>query len=206
MISRLRGKLVKKEEQCVVVEVGGIFYDINISRTVFNRLKEQEDNLVELVIYHYLAMDKNRGIPVMIGFMDELEKDFFEKFIGVSGIGPRVALRAFDQPVSLIAKAIEEGDVGFLKSLDGIGVQKAKHIVASLQGKVGRFVLLKEAETSSIDKLFKREVVQEAQEILKRLQYKTKEIEEMIKKALEVKPQADTVEELLNEIYKQRHN
>jgi Holliday junction DNA helicase RuvA len=202
MISKIRGNLIKKEENRAVVDIGGICYEVNIPVTVSSRLNKNSEGLVELVIYHYFNMDKNRGIPVMIGFIDDLEKEFFEKFISISGIGPKVALKAFDKPIALIARAIEDGDLAFLKTLDGIGIQKAKQIIASLQGKVGRFALLKSEKETKIP--VKNEIIDEACGILKRLQYNTKEIEEMIKKALDAKPDVGNVEDFLNEIYRQR--
>jgi Holliday junction DNA helicase RuvA len=147
-------------------------------------------------------LDKHRGVPVMIGFTEELERDFFEKFISISGIGPKVALKALDKPIPRIAQAIEEGDINFLKTLEGIGLQKAKQIVATLQGKVGRFALIK-SQKGEVHPV-KNEIITEAKEILKRLQYSAKEIEEMITKACEVKPNINNVEEFLNEIYRQR--
>jgi Holliday junction DNA helicase RuvA len=201
VISRLKGNLVKQEQNRVIIDIGGISYEVNIPLTVSNRLS-CNGGCVELVIYHYFNMDKHRAIPVMIGFLDELEKDFFEKFISISGIGPKVALKAFDKPISQIAQAIEEGDINFLKTLEGIGMQKAKQIVATLQGKVGRFVLIK-AEEQKLEKA-KKEIVDEAREILKRLQYSAKEIEEMLKKASQAVSDIDNVEDFLNEIYRQR--
>ena len=138
----------------------------------------------------------------MIGFIEELERDFFEKFISVSGVGPKAALRAFDKPISRIAQAIEEGDSVFLQGLAGIGKQRAKQIIAHLQGKVGRFALIKESQPTA--KFQDKEIVAEAKEILKRLQYKSGEADSMIKKALKHRPQFDSSEELLNEIYRQR--
>jgi len=202
MISRIKGNLVKKDENRVLIDVGGISYEINIPRTVAGRISETQEGPLELIIYHYLHMDKSKGVPVLIGFTDELEKDFFEKFISVSGIGPKAALRAFDKPVSSIAQAIEEGNINFLKTLAGIGPQKAKHIVAALQGKVGRFALLKGQESKA--EPVKKEITQEAKQILKRLQYSAKEIEDMIKKALQAKPETENTEDLLNEIYRQK--
>ena len=192
---------MKKEENRVVIDVAGIFYEIGVPRTVSQRLDKDSEE-VELVIYHYFNLDKNRGTPVMVGFIEELERDFFEKFISVSGVGPKAALKAFDKPVARIAQAIEEGDDSFLQGLAGIGKQRAKQIIAHLQGKVGRFALIKEGQPF-IEPLGK-EVVAEAKEILKRLQYKSSEADSMIKRALEQKPQIDSSEELLNEIYRQR--
>ena len=201
MIYQIKGRLVKKEENRVVVDVAGIFYEINIPRTVSQRLAENSQE-VTLVIYHYFNLDKNRGTPVMVGFSEELERNFFEKFISVSGVGPKAALKAFDKPVARIAQAIEEGDDGFLQSLAGIGKQRAKQIIAHLQGKVGRFALIKEGGT--LKEPLGERVVAETKEILKRLQYKNNEADNMIKQALDKKPQIDSSEELLNEIYRQR--
>lgn len=202
MIAKIRGQLIRKEENKAIVDVGGIYYEINTPSTVSNRLLKNDNGTVELVIYHYFTMDQNRGMPVMIGFVDELEKEFFEKFIGISGIGPKVALKAFDKPISQIAQAIEDGDLDFLKGLEGIGNQKAKQIIATLQGKVGRFALMRQEECKKLPA--KKEIVEEASNILKRLQYSGKEIEDMIKKALQTKPELDNTEDLLNEIYRQR--
>jgi len=202
MIYQIRGKPVKQEEHRVIVDVDGVFYEINIPRTVYDRLNNDCQETIELVIYHYFNIDKNRGVPVLVGFIEELERDFFEKFISVSGVGPKAALRAFDKPVPTIAKAIEEGDLAFLQTLAGIGKQRAKQIIAHLQGKVGRFALIKEAKHKK--EISQKEFIAEAKEILKRLQYSSKEAENMIKKAREAKPQLDSTEELLNEIYRQR--
>lgn len=202
MIYQIEGKLVKKEENRVIIDADGIFYEISVSKTVSGKLNEDGNEKVRLITYHYFNIEKNRGFPVLVGFSDELEKDFFEKFISVSGVGPKAALRALDKPVSAIAQAIEEGDSGFLNSLAGIGKQRAKQIIACLQGKVGRFALIKEQAGHAAPA--RKKTVEEAKKILKRLQYSGSETESMIKKALETNPEIDTVEELLNEIYRQR--
>ena len=203
MIYKIKGKLVRCEENTVILELTGIFYKINTPKTVFDFLINEKFDTVELIIYHYINIDKNKGIPVLVGFLEELERDFFEKFISVSGIGPKAALRAFDKPVSGIARAIEEGDMNFLQSLAGVGKQKAKQIVAHLQGKVGRFALIREKEDKNIEPS-KNIIVEESMKILKRLQYNTKESEDMIKKVLTSNPQINSVEDFLNEIYKQK--
>ena len=201
MIYQIKGRLAKKEENRVVVNVAGISYEVSVPRTVSRRLGNETEE-VELVIYHYFNLDKSRGVPIMVGFIEELERDFFEKFISVSGVGPKAALRAFDKPVARIAQAIEEGDSGFLQGLAGIGKQRAKQIIAHLQGKVGRFALIQEGQY--LNEPEEKEVVAETKEILKRLQYKSSEADKMINRVLEQKPQIDSSEELLNEIYRQR--
>ena len=202
MIYQIKGKLVKKEEARVIVDASGICYEINIPKTVSRQLSDKNLDSIELIIYHYFNLDKNRGIPVLVGFTEELERDFFAKFISVSGVGPKAALKALDKPISEIATAIEEGNIDFLKSLVGIGKQRAKQIVAHLQGKVGRFALIPSSQSQTEPP--KAEIVAAAKEILKRLQYGNKESDDMIKRALNSKGDIDSVEELLNEIYRQK--
>jgi Holliday junction DNA helicase RuvA len=203
MIARIKGKLVYKYENKLGIELGGFVYDVNVPQTVAIRVNAQLGEEVELVVYHYFAMEQTRGVPVLIGFCDELERDFFEKFISVAGIGPKAAIKALDKPVTVIARAIENGDQGFLKTLAGIGTQKAKQIIVSLQGKVGRFALIKDQTVSAPWQ--SNEIIEEARGILKRLQYNTKEIDDLMKKVSTAKQKFENVEELLNEIYRQKH-
>jgi len=203
MISRIRGKLEHKDENRLLVDVNGIVYDVAIPRTVCSKVAAAVtgDN-IDLVVYSYLNIDQNRALMNMVGFSDELERDFFEKFISVSGVGPKAAIKAFDKPIAEIARAIENGDINFLKTLSGIGPQRAKQIVAQLQGKVGRFALLKEEK--SIPCAGANETIAEAKQVLKRLGYSVKEIDEMTARVAKEKPQIDKLEDFLNEVYKQK--
>src|SRR4029077_4236465 len=86
--------------------------------------------------------DPSKSIPILIGFSNRIEKEFFERFITVSGVGPKAAVKALKPPIPDIAEAIDAGDLPFLKSLPGIGEQRAKEIIAKLQGKMGKFSLM----------------------------------------------------------------
>jgi Holliday junction DNA helicase RuvA len=90
----------------------------------------------------YLEGDAARGNlePRLIGFLRKQDKQFFELFITVKGIGPKRALRALELPVGEIAQAIEAKDTRFLVGLREIGKRTAEQIVAELAGKVGKFV------------------------------------------------------------------
>jgi len=92
-----------------------------------------------------------------------------------------------------------------LKSLPGIGEQRAKEIVAKLQNKVGKFGLIQEY---SIEVSVKEtpDFIDEAMDVLLQLQYKKPEAKEMIQKALERSPGTKTAEDLLNEVYKHKKN
>lgn len=207
MIVRLQGKLVEKSDNALVIDVQGLFYEVIIPPSVSLRLDEciDKDGNVHLVTYHYFQMDPTRGFPVLVGFVNEIEKDFFEQFITVSGIGPRAAVKAINKPISEIAQAIDTGDLDFLKTLPGIGTQRAKEIIAKLQGKVGKFGLIQDGKKTALKT--DRETPkwqEEALDVLLQLQYKKHEALDMIQKALERSKNINTTEDLLNEIYKQR--
>ncbi|MBU1923073.1 MAG: hypothetical protein KJ710_02260 [Candidatus Omnitrophica bacterium] len=204
MISRISGKILEKGTNCLVLDLGGIGYDVFIPACVMQRIDEScgADGKITLLTYHYYQVEQAKSVPMLIGFLNQVEKDFFEVFITVSGIGPRAALKSLNKPISLIAKAIDEGDLVFLKSLPGIGEQRAKEIVAKLQNKVGKFGLIQDCDMQV--KVAARGISEEALDVLLQLEYKRTEASSMIKKVLESNTQVNTTEELLNLVYKQR--
>ncbi|MDD5668956.1 MAG: helix-hairpin-helix domain-containing protein [Candidatus Omnitrophica bacterium] len=205
MIARLAGKVVEQGENFLLIDTGGIVYEVFLPVTVKQRINDHitPDGLANLIIYHYLHVEPSRNIPVMIGFLNEIEKEFFLSFITVSGIGPKAALKALNQPISLIARAIDAGDVAFLKSLPGIGQQRAKEIVAKLQHKVAKFGLLQD-ELPPKKEHGATDIENEVLLVLTQLGYKKPEAQAMIHKAKEHTPSVHTAEELLNKVYSQR--
>ncbi len=205
MIARISGKVIEKGDNYLLIDTGGIVYEVFLPVAVMQRIDEniKDEGVINLITYHYLQVEPSRSTPILIGFLNEIEKEFFEAFITVSGIGPRAALKALDKPISLIAQAIDEADFNFLKSLPGIGQQRAREIVAKLQNKVGKFGLiqdegLKEKEVKASD------IQNEALAVLMQLGYKKSEAVQMIKKALSRSSEITTTEELLNEVYRQK--
>jgi Holliday junction DNA helicase RuvA len=205
MIARISGKIIEKGTNYLIIDVCGISYEVFLPATVMQRLDESiaDDSSISLITYHYFQVEPSKGTPVLIGFLNEIEKEFFEIFITVSGIGPRAALKALNKPISLIAQAIDEADVEFLKSLPGIGQQRAKEIIAKLQNKVGKFGLIQDDKIKE-QKAKISDIQDEALAVLMQLEYKKSEASLMIKKALERHPDIQNTEELLNEVYKQK--
>lgn len=206
MISRITGKILEKGLNFLVLDVGSISYEVFIPTCVMQGIDQAvlQDGKISLLTYHYHQVEQNKSIPVLIGFLNQIEKDFFEIFITVSGIGPRAALKALNKPISLIAKAIDEGDLVYLKSLPGIGEQRAKEIVAKLQNKVGKFGLIQDRGLK--EKSQAKDIAEEALDVLLQLEYKKSEAQGMIKKVLEKNADVNTTEELLNLVYKQKRS
>ncbi|MFB3920041.1 Holliday junction DNA helicase RuvA [Candidatus Velamenicoccus archaeovorus] len=207
MIARIGGKLIEKRKNSVILENQGIAYEIFLPVITMTALDNHvdQDGCVRFITYHYHQLEPSRSTPVLIGFLNEIEKEFFEEFITVSGIGPKAALRAINTSIASIARAIDEADVAFLKSLPGIGPQRAKEIIAKLQGKIGKFGLIQEEGASKTAPLPK-DIIDEAVDILMQLQYKKHEAKEMIQEAIKKQPLFKDAEELLNFVYKQRIN
>ena len=206
MICKISGKLVEKKEDSIVLEASGICYEVFIPGAVMQSLENsmQPDKPISLITYHYFQLEPSKGFQCLIGFLNEIEKEFFEKFITVSGIGPKAAVRALKMPISMIARAIDMADVPFLKSLPGIGEQRAREIVAKLQGKVGKFALIQDTRTGAEGFTLKHGIEEEAMGVLLQLQYKKFEAKNMLDEALKRNPDVETAEDLLNEVYKQR--
>ncbi len=205
MISRITGTVIEKRNAELLLENCGVAYEIMVPPAVLKAMDRalQPGNKVTLVTFHYYQMEPSRGVPVLIGFQNEVEREFFEKFITVSGVGPKAACKALVESFSAIAGAIDSGDVSFLKTLPGIGDQRARLIVAKLQGKVGKYGLIRDegikAETKEND-----DIKSEAVDVLLQLQYKRAESEDMVIKALARNEGIKTSEELLNEVYRER--
>jgi holliday junction DNA helicase RuvA len=205
MISAIRGRLARKNQNSILVDAGGLVYEIFIPLTVYNELKNTPcGDEISLVTFHYYINDPSKSFPILIGFINEVEKEFFEKFITVSGVGPKAALRAINRPISEIAKAIDRGDLAFLKSLPGIGEQRAKEIIAKLQNRIGKFALMQDNLALSESTSGSEDIKDEAVEILMQLQYKKHQAQEMVEKAIKRNPKSSTSEDILNEVYKQR--
>ena len=208
MISRIQGKIKSKKSGKVLLEVNGsISYEVLVPEAIMRNIEKEntEDSDIALITYHYYQTDPSKSIPVLIGFLNEVEKEFFEKFITVSGVGPKAACRALALPISEIADAIDRADLTLLKTLPGIGEQRAKEIIAKLQNKVGKFGLIQDRFTRE-KATVARDIKEEALSVLLQLQYKKNEAKDMINKALQGNPGVNTSEELLNAVYKAKQN
>jgi len=206
MISQIKGSLKQLKENRLLIDVGGISYDVLVPAAILRALENDHlkvGDSVELYTFHYHQVEPSRSTPILIGFLNEIEREFFERFITVSGVGPKAACKALSEPISVIAQAIDRGDDRFLQSLPGIGAQRSREIIAKLQGKVGKFGLIQDRDLAPAKGVLET-VEAEALEILLQLQYKRQEAERMIQEALHRRPEIETAEDLLNEVYRQR--
>lgn len=209
MFSRITGKIIERYPDRVVLETGGLGYEIVLPPCVSAKVPAQNGEPVALEVYAHLQMDGNAGRVTYFGFTNAIEREFFEALLSVASIGPKSAARAFALPMTRIARAIDEGDHALLRTLPGIGQQKARDIVAKLQGKVARFLLIQPAEEvrpAPAQTPAMPEFAQEALAVLLQLEYKHNEAEAMIRESLRREPTISDAERLLGEIYRTRAN
>ena len=209
MIATLVGRVRRKLEDRIVLECGGIGYEVFLPPIAFRQLDgmtEEKGSELQLVVYYHATRDQPR--PVLIGFTSDLDKEFFERLITVKDIGPMVAARALAAPVAELAAAIARQDEKYLRALPGIGPQKAKNIVAQLQNKVAKFALAREGEAAAppaktpagIDADGLRELVWDV--LVKQLGHRPSEASQLIADAFRRRPDLATAEALFDEIYR----
>lgn len=207
MISAITGNLSQVLEDRVVLEVNGLSYEVLVSPVTLGALLPKRDQEVSLKTIFYIQGTPGVGnmIPVLVGFMTETEKAFFEYFITVGGIGPRAALKAFTMPVGRIARAIEDGDSIVLTTLPGIGKQKAKKIIAELKGKVDKFAVTPDEDRDveqAVGVTEEDNIIEEAIEVLMQLGYRRQESEDMVRRAIRKHEEITTAEAIIQEIFR----
>ena len=200
MIGYLEGKILKKEADRVLVLANQIGYEILLPAIVMKSLQNKNAG-TELSLYIYYHQTERQPKPVLIGFNLEVEKDFFQQFISVEAIGPLKAVRALSISVREIATAIESGDINKLAQLKGIGRRTAQKIVATLEGKMGKFALIRSdeyAEALPVED-FSKQVLDV---MINQLGHRAADAKRMIDSALKRNRSITTAEALFDEVYR----
>ncbi len=140
--------------------------------------------------------------PRMIGFLNDAEREFFELFCSVDGVGVKKALRAMVRPVRDVATAIEEQDTKSLSGLPGIGPATAERIVAKLRRKVQKFALMASQGETRVAEV-ELDVVSEGIAVLLTLGHSEKDARRLLDTALAKKKKYSDVESLLQAVYEQ---
>lgn len=201
MIGYLEGKLLKKDEDRILLLVSHVGYEVMLPAIVMEGLGDKSVG-DEISLYIYYHQTERQPVPVLIGFHLESEKEFFQDFIAVEDIGPLKAVKALHLPISEIAEAIESQNIAMLKRLKGIGDRTAKKIIATLGGKMAKFIppeTSSESKSSAISRKFTDPVFEV---LTSQLGYKASDAKQMIEEALKRKTDITSSEELFDEIYR----
>ena len=200
MIGYIEGKILKKEEERVLVLANQVGYEVLLPAFVMESMAGYQVG-DEIALYIYYQQTERQPKPILIGFNLEVEKEFFQYFISVEDIGPLKAVKALSIPVREVARAIENRDVQSLERLKGIGARTAQKIIATLEGKMGKFALIRKEEKKEIEVVedFSEQVYQV---LVKQLGHRAADARRMIADALKRNQEITTPEELFEEVYR----
>ena len=206
MITKISGKLLFVGLDAVTIQADPFEYQILIPEFTRNHLQTQAGKRVQLHTIHYLEGNPAQGrlTPRLVGFLSEIEREFFELFCSVDGVGVRKALRAMVRPVQDVAELVEQQDVKGLSTLPGIGPATADRIIAKLRRKMPKFALLV-AQKSNYAANVERDVVQETYAVLGTLGHSEADARRLVTAALESKKKYKDVEALLQAVYQMSH-
>ena len=203
MIGYLEGKLLKKEDDRILILANQVGYEVLLPAFVMETFRSKTVG-DQVSLYIYYQQTERQPKPILIGFNLEVEKEFFQYFISVEAIGPLKAVKALSIPARDIARAIESKDVNTLKQLKGIGDRTARKIIATLEGKMDKFALIRKSE--KIEYPVVEDLSKKVLEVLVRqLGYRTKEAKQMITDAMKRNTTLSTPEELFEEVYREEN-
>ncbi len=133
MIAQLRGKIIEKNPTDLVIECGGVGYELRVSLNTSSELDETK----ECILYTQLIVREDAQL--LYGFHDKEERTMFNHLISVSGIGPNTAILMLSalRPAE-IARAIQSEDLVTIKKIKGIGAKTAERLIVDLRDKVAK--------------------------------------------------------------------
>lgn len=198
MITFLHGILAKKSPTEIVVDVHGVGYAVNISLSTYEQLPEINSE-IHILTYHHIRDDAH----LLYGFMNENEREMFKLLISVSGIGPKMAQTILSgvRPEELI-RTIAHSALSSLTAIPGIGKKTAERLIVELKDKVTKIEetekiidlptssssIRHEALNALMSLGYSREKGEQAlRTVINQLHGKTISLEELIKRALQVR-------------------
>jgi len=144
VLTKVRGIVESIAEESVTLRVDPFEIEILIPEHTRRSIQSKLGESIELHTIFYIeggAMVA-RLVPRLVGFLSAIDREFFEIFCSVDGVGVKKALRAMVRPVRELARMIQDQDVKLLSTFPGIGEATAERIVAKLRRKVGKFALI----------------------------------------------------------------
>lgn len=204
----MTGRLERLCQGAALIDLGaGFCYEVHVPACDVERLERLAGQDVTLHTIHYLEGDPARGnlVPRLVGFLTEMDREFFRVFITVKGIGIRKALRALARPMSEIASAILAKDVRALKDLPEIGPRMAERLATELADKVAAYAGQAMTGTGGspagpAEKM--SEAAREAVSVLVQLGERRNDAVALVERVLAVAPETGSTEAIIQAVYR----
>jgi len=202
MIHHIRGKLIDKFEDHVIVEASGVGYQIFLPTPVLDKLPPTEKEVL-ILTYHQIREDAQ----TLFGFNNAGERNVFLSLTSVSGVGPKVALKIMSGfPSNELIQALVQEDIGKLTSIPGVGRKLAERLIVELKDKIGGLggaMSLKSADTKSTPSQLSSSVEDELFLAMKSLGYSVDEIKRAYMKSIKELSNVNKVEDGVKILLKQ---
>ena len=201
MISKITGKVHAVTQDIATLSIDSFEYQVLIPEFARRQLQNKIGESISLNTLQYLEGNPAQGrlTPRLVGFLSEIEREFFELFCSVDGVGVKKALRAMVRPVREVAGIIEEQDAKGLSGLPGIGPATAERIIAKLRRKVPKFALMVACDEPMAD--VESDVVKETFEVLRTLGHSESDARKLLDSAISTKKKFKDVDSLLHAVY-----
>jgi Holliday junction DNA helicase RuvA len=194
----------------LLVRVNSLCYEVFVPSGIASRLRQMPEqerpNPVTIYTINYIdgAVGGGHLTPKLVGFLDPLDREFFEVFTTVPGVGFMKALKCLVRPINEIALAVERGDAAFLEELPYVGKKTAERIVTELRGKMAKFALAHSEEPLAVERESAGELKQEALQVLTQLEYSRGEAQRIVDETFARHTNLKTVEDFLRKVFEQR--
>ena len=208
MITKIHGKLSFLADDFATIDVSPFEYQILIPDFTRRHLQSMLGEEVSLFTIQYIDGNVQKGgrmTPRLIGFASEIEREFFELFCSVGGVGVKKALRAMVRPVQDLARAIEQQDIKSITTLPGIGPSTAESICAKLRRKMPKFALMVPRDETGDPSMSKveRDIVDETYQCLLMLGHSEQEARKLLEAPMSRKKKFKDVDALLQAVYEE---
>ena len=208
MIISISGKLVHVSDTAIAIQDSPFEYEVLVDDYTRRQLQAKVGQDIRLHTLNYIDGNTQGGgrlTPRLVGFSTEPERQFFDLFCSVDGVGVKKALRAMVRPVKELAVMIEQQDAKGLSALPGVGPATSERIIAKLRRKMPRFALM--VDRGGVEGEVQQEsnpVITETFDALMALGHSEADARQLIDTAMESGKKFKDTESLLTAIYQRQ--
>jgi Holliday junction DNA helicase RuvA len=204
MINKITGTLREVQGEQALIDVNHFEYQVLVPEFVRRAVQSKLGQVVSLFTIEYVEGNPMQGrlVPRLVGFITEAEREFFDLFCEVDGVGVKKALKSLVRSIRDIATAIQNQDKETLSTLPGVGEATAERIIAKLRRKVTKFALMVDRGGAPITTEAESDAIQDAFAALVSVGHSEGEARRLLDKALTSGKKLKTLADILEEIFR----